>query len=225
MLSTPAGYAYRGKRLFDLVVVVLAAPVVGPVLVLLALGSWRMMGRPILFRQPRAGLGGRVFHIVKFRTMRDACGPDGRLLPDAERLTAFGRFLRSTSLDELPELLNVLRGEMSLVGPRPLLAKYAPLYSAHQRRRLDVVPGLTGLAQVEGRNWLSWEARFDLDVRYVEEARFGLDCGILARTVLAVVRRDGVSAHGNATMPEFEGSAAGASIAVAVPHSEGRRDG
>jgi lipopolysaccharide/colanic/teichoic acid biosynthesis glycosyltransferase len=162
-----------------------------------------------LFRQERAGLDGRPFQIVKFRTMTDARGPDGALLSDADRLTPFGRFLRSTSLDELPELWNVLRGDMSLVGPRPLLMRYEPLYTPRQRRRHDVRPGITGWAQVNGRNAMSWEARFELDVWYVEHRSLGLDLRILWRTVATVLRREGVSQAGHVTMEPFAGSPAG----------------
>ena len=143
--------------------------------------------------------------MVKFRTMTDARGPDGALLPDADRLTPFGRFLRSTSLDELPELWNVLRGDMSLVGPRPLLMRYLDRYTPEQARRHEVRPGITGLAQVHGRNALSWDERLALDVDYVDRASFGLDVRILFKTVVQVVRRDGITAHGEATMPEFAG--------------------
>ncbi len=161
-------------------------------------------GRPVLFRQPRAGLKGRPFSILKFASMRDTRGPDGALLPDAQRLTRVGRFLRWTSLDELPELLNVLRGDMSLVGPRPLLLAYLPRYSPAQARRHEVRPGITGWAQVNGRNAVSWEEKFTLDVWYVDHVSFGLDLRILARTAWAVLRAQGVRAEGHATMPEFK---------------------
>ena len=163
------------------------------------------LGAPVIFRQRRPGLGGRSFELRKFRTMTEARDAAGRLLPDAERLTPFGRWLRSTSLDELPELVNVLRGEMSLVGPRPLLEAYLPLYSEHHRRRHAVPPGITGLAQVSGRNALSWPARFDLDVRYAETNSLALDVALLWRTARAVVRREGISAAGEATMSAFTG--------------------
>ena len=197
--------AYRGKRALDLAVVVAAAPAWIPVLAAVAvLVRWRL-GSPVLFRQRRPGLGGGPFELRKFRTMTNARGADGRLLPDAERLTPFGRWLRSTSLDELPELLNVLRGEMSLVGPRPLLEAYLPLYSERHRLRHAVPPGITGLAQVSGRNALSWPERFDLDVRYAETNSLALDVALLWRTVRAVVRREGISAAGEATMTAFSG--------------------
>jgi sugar transferase EpsL len=159
------------------------------------------MGSPVLFRQVRPGLAGRPFTLAKFRTMRSGAGDD------AERLTSLGRFLRSTSLDELPELWNVLVGDMSLVGPRPLLVEYLPLYSARQARRHEVRPGLTGLAQVEGRNLVAWEDRFELDVRYVETRSLALDLRIIGRTIGAVLRREGISGEGEVTMAPFQGSA------------------
>jgi lipopolysaccharide/colanic/teichoic acid biosynthesis glycosyltransferase/glycosyltransferase involved in cell wall biosynthesis len=168
------------------------------------------MGRPVLFRQRRAGLRGEPFTLLKFRTMRDAFGPDGRPLPDEERLTHFGLFLRRTSLDELPQLWNVLRGDLSLVGPRPLLLDYLPLYSEHQARRHEVRPGLTGLAQIRGRNSLTWEQRFDLDVWYVDHQSLGLDLRILMQTVLKVLRQEGISGQGSSTMLPFRGPAGGA---------------
>lgn len=196
---------YRGKRLFDLAVVLLGAPVWVPALAVVAALVRLNLGAPVLFRQTRPGRAGRPFALIKFRSMSDARGPDGALRPDAERLTPFGRRLRATSLDELPELLNVLRGDMSLVGPRPLLVQYLERYSPEHRRRHDVRPGLTGLAQVSGRNALSWREKFDLDVEYVDRASLALDIRILARTVAAVFRRHGISAAGEATMPEFTG--------------------
>ncbi|HEU4564643.1 MAG TPA: sugar transferase [Gemmatimonadaceae bacterium] len=202
-MSSAVGYP--GKRLFDLVVVLAAAPLWAPVLAVIALlVRWRL-GAPVFFRQLRPGLHARPFELVKFRSMTDARGPGGRLLPDAVRLTRFGRVLRATSLDELPELLNVLRGDMSLVGPRPLLMQYLDRYSPRHRRRHEVRPGLTGLAQVSGRNALGWPAKFDLDVEYVERCSLTLDLRILWRTVSAVFRREGISAAGDATMPEFTG--------------------
>lgn len=166
----------------------------------------RRLGSPVLFRQIRPGLHGRPFEMVKFRTMRDAFGPDGQPLADEERMTSFGRLLRSSSLDELPELWNVLKGDMSLVGPRPLLMEYLPLYSAEQARRHAVRPGITGWAQVNGRNAISWEDKFDLDVWYVDHHTVWLDLKILGLTVWRVLRRDGISAAGEATMPRFRGS-------------------
>lgn len=197
------------KRLFDLVVVISAAPFWLPVLVVVALLVRIKLGAPVFFRQKRPGKGGVIFEMVKFRTMTDARDAEGKLLPDAVRLTAFGRFLRATSLDELPELFNVLKGEMSLVGPRPLLVHYLSRYSARQMRRHDVPPGITGLAQVKGRNAISWEEKFEWDVRYVETRSLWLDVKILALTVKTVFVREGISAAGDATMPEFRGKADG----------------
>lgn len=162
------------------------------------------MGRPIFFKQTRTGLAGVPFDIIKFRTMKNAIGKDGNPLPDGERLTRLGRFLRSTSLDELPELWNVLKGNMSLVGPRPLLPEYLPYYSADEKRRLEALPGLTGLAQIRGRNATTWERRFEFDVEYVENISFFGDLKILFLTVWRVVSREGISADGHATMPRFD---------------------
>jgi sugar transferase EpsL len=193
------------KRAFDLVVVILAAPLWLPVLGVVAGLVWWRLGRPVFFRQERPGRHGRIFRLIKFRTMRDTRGADGRLLSDAERLTPFGGWLRASSLDELPELINVLRGDMSLVGPRPLLVAYLERYTPEQARRHEVRPGLTGLAQVEGRNALSWEDKFRYDVLYVDHQSLLLDVKILFRTVGQVLARKGISAAGEATMPEFRG--------------------
>ncbi len=176
-----------------------------PVVVGVALAVWLRLGRPILFRQPRTGRHGHPFTLLKFRTMRDAVGPDGHPLPDAERLTPFGQWLRATSLDELPSLWNVVRGEMSLVGPRPLLPEYLPLYSARQARRHEVRPGITGWAQVNGRNTVSWADRLEMDVWYVEHRSWMLDLRILWMTIGKVVRRDGIAQEGHATMERFRG--------------------
>jgi len=165
----------------------------------------RKLGNPVFFRQVRPGLHGQPFEMVKFRTMTDQMGPDGQLLPDSVRLTSFGRFLRASSLDELPELWNVLKGEMSLVGPRPLLMEYLPLYSDEQARRHEVRPGITGWAQVNGRNALSWDAKFSLDVWYVDHCSLWGDIKILWLTVKKVLVREGISAAGEATMPKFTG--------------------
>jgi sugar transferase EpsL len=195
------------KRAFDLVASIGLLVVLSPVLLALSLlVRWRL-GSPVLFRQTRPGLGGRPFELRKFRTMHDTRGPNGDLLSDAERLTPLGRFLRASSLDELPELLNVLRGEMSLVGPRPLLAEYLPLYSPEQGRRHEVRPGITGWAQVNGRNALDWPARLTLDVWYVDHRSFWLDLRILWLTFWKVVRREGISQPGQATMERFRGNA------------------
>lgn len=194
------------KRLFDITAATLALLLLGLPLLVLAWQVRRKLGSPVLFRQVRPGLRGQPFEMVKFRTMTDARGPDGQLLPDAERLTAFGRFLRSSSLDELPELWNVLKGEMSLVGPRPLLMEYLPLYSREQARRHEVRPGITGWAQVNGRNALSWDEKFKLDVWYVDHRSLWFDIKILWLTVRKVVVREGISAAGEATMPKFTGT-------------------
>ena len=194
------------KRAFDLVVVVTTSPVWLPVFGLVAILVRLKLGAPVFFRQRRPGWRGEIFELVKFRTMLDTRDPAGRLRPDAERLTPFGRWLRSTSLDELPELWNVLRGEMSLVGPRPLLVEYLPRYNERQARRHEVRPGLTGLVQVRGRNALGWEEKFEWDVRYVETRSFWLDLQILLLTVKAVLFREGINAKGDATMPEFNPS-------------------
>jgi sugar transferase EpsL len=194
------------KRAFDAAAAAAALAVLSPVLAGVALGVGWKLGCPVLFRQTRPGLHGRPFEMVKFRTMTDARDANGHPLPDAERLPAFGRFLRSTSLDELPELWNVLRGDMSLVGPRPLLMEYLPLYTPEQARRQEVRPGITGWAQVNGRNALSWEEKFALDVWYIDNRSLWLDLRILAATVRQVLRRDGISAAGEATMPAFTGN-------------------
>jgi lipopolysaccharide/colanic/teichoic acid biosynthesis glycosyltransferase len=194
-------------RLLDLVGAWLLVLVLAPVLVLVALAVRVSIGSPVLFRQRRPGLHGAPFELFKFRTMVDAVDSEGRPLPDARRLTRFGRYLRAMSIDELPELLNVIKGEMSLVGPRPLLMQYLDRYTPTQARRHDVKPGITGWAQVNGRNALSWEARFALDVWYVDHRSLWLDLRILFITVRTVLRREGITQEGHATMPEFTGSA------------------
>jgi lipopolysaccharide/colanic/teichoic acid biosynthesis glycosyltransferase len=196
------------KRLFDIVVATLALAVFALPMLFLVLLVRRKLGRPAFFRQVRPGLDGKPFEMVKLRTMTDGRDAHGVLLPDAERLTPFGRFLRSTSLDELPELWNVLKGDMSLVGPRPLLMEYLPLYSADQRRRHEVRPGITGWAQINGRNALSWTQKFELDVWYVENRSIWLDIRILWLTIKKVIVRDGISAAGEATMSKFTGGSA-----------------
>ena len=199
-------YRLIGKRCLDFCAATLGLLLLAPLLALLALlVRWRL-GAPILFRQQRPGLHGRPFLLIKFRTMTDARSPDGNLLPDVQRLTPFGTFLRKSSLDELPELWNVLKGEMSLVGPRPLLMEYLPLYSPEQARRHDVRPGITGWAQVNGRNALTWKKKFAFDVWYVDQLSFLLDIKTLFSTLLGVLKRDGISAHGDATMPRFAGN-------------------
>ncbi|MFT3759925.1 sugar transferase [Thauera sp.] len=194
------------KRFFDVLSSALVLMALSPVIILLAWAIRRKLGSPVFFRQIRPGLHGKPFQMIKFRTMRDAVGPGGQPLPDAERMTPFGSFLRSSSLDELPELWNVLMGDMSLVGPRPLLMEYLPLYSSDQARRHEVRPGVTGWAQVNGRNTLSWEEKFRLDVWYVDNQSFWLDLRILVFTVKKVFVREGISAAGEATMPKFTGS-------------------
>ncbi len=194
------------KRFFDLVLTVPALILLAPVLAVVAvLVRWKL-GSPVLFRQLRPGHHGQPFVLLKFRTMRDARDDKGVLLPDHERLTPFGRFLRSTSLDELPELINVLKGEMSLVGPRPLLMEYLERYNAEQMRRHEVKPGLTGWAQVKGRNALSWEERFRLDVWYVNHQSWGLDLLILVLTIWKIFKREGISQPGQATVEYFQGN-------------------
>ena len=194
------------KRLFDVIASFAALVVLSPLLELLALLVRMKLGSPVIFRQSRPGRFGHIFSLYKFRTMTEGHDRHGRLRTDAERLTAFGRALRSMSLDELPELWNVLRGDMSLVGPRPLLVEYLPRYTATEARRHEVRPGLTGWAQVNGRNATSWEERFRLDVWYVDHRTFWLDLRIIALTLAVVFRREGISAPGDATMPEFTGS-------------------
>jgi lipopolysaccharide/colanic/teichoic acid biosynthesis glycosyltransferase len=195
------------KRLLDILVAAFALIILSPLLAVVAVLVRAKLGSPIFFRQERPGLQGRPFTLVKFRTMLDARDEHGKPRPDAERLTDFGRWLRSTSIDELPELWNVLKGEMSLVGPRPLLMHYLPLYSPEQARRHDVPPGITGWAQVNGRNAISWDEKFALDTWYADHWSLWLDLKILARTAASVVRSHGISAEGSATMPEFTGSA------------------
>jgi sugar transferase EpsL len=196
---------YRGKRLFDLVLVVGAMPIWLPVLGALSLIVRRKLGTPVLFRQQRPGQDARPFTLLKFRTMTDERDASGSPLADADRLTPFGRWLRSTSLDELPELINVIKGDMSLVGPRPLLLRYVPRYSPRHGRRHEVQPGITGLAQVSGRNALSWADRFELDVHYVDHCSLSMDAQILLRTIRPVFFRSGIAARGEATMSEFTG--------------------
>ena len=194
------------KRFFDLVLACLGLLLLSIPLLFLIWKIRRKLGSPVFFRQTRPGRHGKPFEMVKFRTMTNACGPDGQLLPDGLRLPPFGRFLRAASLDELPELWNVLKGDMSLVGPRPLLVEYLPLYSAEQSRRHEVRPGITGWAQVNGRNALSWDEKFKLDVWYVDHRSLWLDIKILWLTVRKVLVREGISAAGEATMSKFTGS-------------------
>jgi lipopolysaccharide/colanic/teichoic acid biosynthesis glycosyltransferase len=194
------------KRVFDIVLALLGLVVLLPVLVVVSILIRAKLGGPVFFTQLRPGLNGKPFKMIKFRTMRDAVDQNGVVLPDADRMTAFGRTLRSTSLDELPELLNVLKGDMSLVGPRPLLIQYLPLYSSEQNRRHQVRPGITGWAQVNGRNALSWDEKFKLDTWYVDNQSLLLDLKILFLTVKKVLVREGISQENNATMEAFTGS-------------------
>ncbi|MCL2201895.1 MAG: sugar transferase [Oscillospiraceae bacterium] len=199
-------YRKFGKRLVDIVLSLLGLIILSPVLLVTALLARVKLGSPVLFRQERPGLNGKIFILCKFRSMTDRRDENGALLPDGIRLTPFGKFLRSTSLDELPELWNILKGEMSLVGPRPLLVQYLPLYSAEQRRRHNVRPGLTGYAQVNGRNAISWPEKFKLDCWYVDNLSFRLDMKIILKTFSKIFSRSGVSSETSATMEPFQGN-------------------
>lgn len=194
------------KRILDVLGSALGLCLLSPVLFLVAVLIFHQMGSPVLFRQTRAGLHGKPFTINKFRTMREALGSDGNPLPDSDRLTRLGGFLRASSLDELPELWNVIMGDMSLVGPRPLLVEYLPLYSADQDRRHEVRPGLTGWAQINGRNGIAWEDKFALDVWYVDNRSFLLDLKIILLTIVKIIRQKDISAPNQATMPKFTGN-------------------
>jgi lipopolysaccharide/colanic/teichoic acid biosynthesis glycosyltransferase len=194
------------KRFLDILGAIIALGLLLPVLIIVSLLIRREMGSPVFFRQTRPGLNGKVFKMVKFRTMLDTIGPDGTLLPDSERVTILGRFLRASSIDELPELWNVLKGEMSLVGPRPLLIEYLPLYSPEQARRHEVRPGVTGWAQINGRNAISWEEKFALDVWYIDNRNLRLDLKIIWLTIRKVLKQEGISASGEATMSKFMGN-------------------
>ena len=206
-LGNETFYQRHGKRAIDLVLSLLLLALFWWVLAIVAVLARVMLGSPVLFRQPRPGRDEKVFNLYKFRTMTDERDADGNLLPDERRLTKFGRALRSTSLDELPEVFNIVKGDMSIVGPRPLLVEYLPLYSVEQRQRHNVRPGLTGLAQVNGRNSISWDEKFRYDLEYVNNVSLGLDVSIFFKTILAALRRTGISAEGEVTMPEFKGSA------------------
>lgn len=194
------------KRLFDITAATSALVVLSPVYAITAYKVSKNLGSPVLFRQTRPGLDGKPFEMIKFRTMKDATDEQGNPLPDSERLTPFGQTLRNTSLDELPELWNVLKGDMSLVGPRPLLMEYLPLYSEEQSRRHQLRPGITGYAQVNGRNAIGWDKKFELDTWYVDNQSLWLDIKILFKTVKKVLIKDGISADGEATMSKFTGS-------------------
>jgi lipopolysaccharide/colanic/teichoic acid biosynthesis glycosyltransferase len=205
-MANGAFHRFSGKRAIDVVVAGAALIILSPLIAAVAVVVALALGPPLLFRQVRPGLHGQPFTLIKFRTMSNARGPDGSLLPDEQRLGRVGAFLRSTSFDELPELWNVLKGDMSIVGPRPLLMQYLSRYNAHQARRHEVPPGITGWAVVNGRNALSWEEKLDLDVWYVDHRSLVLDARIIWRTLTAVVRRQGISSDGHVTTPEFMGT-------------------
>lgn len=194
------------KRGLDFILSLVASIILSPVMLIVAVLVRIKLGSPVLFKQPRPGKNEKIFNMYKFRTMTDARDENGELLPDEVRLTKFGKTLRSTSLDELPELFNILKGDMSIVGPRPLLVRYLPLYNERQKHRHDVRPGFTGLAQVNGRNSISWEEKFEWDVKYVEHVTFLQDCRILLKTIGVVLKRDGISSTTSATMEEFRGN-------------------
>ena len=194
------------KRLFDIIASIIALILLSPVIFLVSRAIVKNLGKPVFFTQSRPGLNGKTFSMTKFRTMKDSVDSHGQPLPDNQRLTPFGVKLRSSSLDELPSLLSVLKGDMSFVGPRPLLVEYLPLYTKNQARRHDVRPGITGWAQINGRNAISWEDKFNLDLWYVDNHSFFLDIKILLLTVKKVLVKDGITAEGEATMPKFEGS-------------------
>jgi len=202
------GGIYRNyfKRPMDIILSILAIIALSPVLLVVAASVRIKLGSPVIFKQERAGLYGKVFTLYKFRTMVDKRDKNGNLLPDMYRLTGFGKFLRASSLDELPELFNILKGDMSIIGPRPLLVQYLPLYNEHQKRRHDVRPGLTGWAQVNGRNAIGWEERFNLDVEYVNNISFCLDIKILLLTIIKVLAREGISSNSSVTMEPFKGN-------------------
>lgn len=194
------------KRPQDFMLSLVALIVLSPVFLVLAILVRAKLGSPVIFKQERPGLNGRIFTLYKFRSMSDARDENGNLLPDEVRLTRFGKILRSTSLDELPELVNILKGDMSIVGPRPLLVRYLPLYNEHQARRHEVRPGFTGYAQVHGRNAITWEDKFDKDVYYVDHVSFLMDWNIIFRTVLTVLKREGISSSSSVTMEPFRGT-------------------
>ena len=199
-------YARYIKRWLDFILSLFAVIVLSPILLIVALLVRIKLGSPVIFKQERPGLHEKIFTLYKFRTMTDGKDKDGNLLPDDQRLTKFGKLLRSTSLDELPELFNILRGDMSIVGPRPLLVKYLPLYNEHQKHRHDVRPGFTGWAQCNGRNAISWEEKFDLDIYYVKHVSFRLDLSIIFKTIKIVFLREGIYSDTSVTMEEFRGT-------------------
>jgi lipopolysaccharide/colanic/teichoic acid biosynthesis glycosyltransferase len=222
-MTRPHGYRRYGKRCLDLAIALPALLLLLPVMSFVGLLVRLQLGSPVLFRQQRPGLYGKPFYMIKFRTMSDKRGASGELLPDMERLTAFGRGLRSTSLDELPELWNVVTGDMSLVGPRPLLMQYLSRYTKEQMRRHELAPGITGWAQVNGRNSLSWEDKFTLDVWYVDNVSFLLDCKIIFMTVLKSIRREGISQAGQATAEEYLGPQQEAANNSGLPYPSGHQ--
>ena len=199
-------YCKSIKRFMDFLIAALSIIIFSPLLIILAILVRVKLGGPVIFKQERPGLNGKVFKLYKFRTMTDAKDENGNLLDDEYRLTSFGKKLRSTSLDELPELYNILKGDMSIVGPRPLLVKYLPLYSDEQKRRHDVRPGLTGLAQVSGRNAITWTEKFNKDIEYVDKVSFGLDVSIFFKTIYCVLKREGINSDSAATMEDFTGN-------------------
>lgn len=207
-MKSSNGGIYRKtlKRPMDFILSLIAITALSPVLLIVAILVRTKLGSPVLFKQERPGLNEKIFMMYKFRTMTDAKDENGKLLPNHVRLTKFGKILRSTSLDELPELFNILKGEMSIIGPRPLLIEYLPLYNEHQQHRHDVRPGLSGLAQVNGRNTITWEEKFDYDVKYVEKISFKLDFEIIIKTILKVFIREGVNSSDVVTMERFKGS-------------------
>ncbi|MCA9263766.1 MAG: sugar transferase [Planctomycetales bacterium] len=219
-MTNTSFYRRFGKRLFDLAVTLPLALAFVPLIVMTALVIRLRMGTPVVFRQPRGGYGGSTFTLNKFRTMLDAYDKHGVALPDEKRLTTLGQILRKLSLDELPQLWNVIRGDMSLVGPRPLLAEYLTRYSAHQARRHEVLPGITGWAQVNGRNAIGWQEKFDLDVWYVDHVSFPLDLQILWKTAMRVIAPRDISASEHATMPKFLGNAESPETNAAADHKK-----
>lgn len=202
-------YQHYFKRLFDIVLSIILILLLSPLFLIIILLVWKFLGRPVFFKQPRVGLNENIFTIYKFRTMLDLRDEQGNLLPDHLRMSKFGNILRSTSLDELPELFNILKGDMSFIGPRPLLVKYLPLYNDFQRRRHEVRPGLSGLAQVNGRNQISWEEKFALDVYYIDHISFLLDFKIALKTIQKILTREGINQNENLTMEDFTGSGEG----------------
>ncbi len=202
-------YAKYIKRILDFILSLIALIILSPLILIIGILVRIKLGKPVIFKQKRPGKDEKIFILYKFRTMTDKKDEEGNLLPDSKRLTKFGKFLRSTSLDELPELINIIKGEMAIVGPRPLLVEYLPLYNEEQKHRHDVRPGLTGLAQINGRNTIDWEEKFKEDIEYVNNITFIQDTKIILKTVVKVFKRDGINQEGNATMIKFEGTKKG----------------